>query len=152
MTGRGPAGWMPAGWGSGEDQLRIGDAEREQAAAALGEHYAQGRVTTEEHAERLDRIWAARTRADLRPVFRDLPGWYGPAAPMRAGAARRTTYWAGGVAPFRRGIPSPLVVVLMVLLVLTVLTHLPLILAGVLVMFFVLGRHRRPARARHWSR
>ena len=56
------------------------------------------------------------------------------------------------MAPFRRGIPSPLVVVLMVLLVLTVLTHLPLILAGVLVMFFVLGRHRRPARARHWSR
>ncbi|HEY0905164.1 MAG TPA: DUF1707 domain-containing protein [Marmoricola sp.] len=152
MTSRGPSGWMPAGWASGDDQLRIGDAERDQAAAALGEHYAQGRLTTEEPAERLDRIWAARTRSDLRPVFRDLPGWYGPAAPVRAGTARRATYWSGGVAPFRRGVPSPLVVVLMVLLVLTVLTHLPLILAGVLVMFFVLGRRRRPARAHHWSR
>ena len=46
---------------SGE-QLRLSDAERDQAAAALGEHYAQGRLTQEEHAERLDRIWAARTR------------------------------------------------------------------------------------------
>ena len=71
---------------------------------------------------------------------------------MRADTARRATYWSGGVAPFRRGIPSPLVVVLMVLLVLTVLTHVTLIVAGVLVVFFVLGRHRRPARARHWSR
>lgn len=145
-------GWGPAGWGGGDDQLRIGDAEREQAATVLGEHYAEGRLSTEEHAERLDRIWASRTRADLRPVFRDLPGWSGPVAPVHAGAARRAAYWSGGVAPFRRGIPSPLVVVLMVLLVLTVLTHLPLILAGVLVMFFVLGRHRRPVRTRHWSR
>ncbi len=135
-----------------DDQLRIGDAEREQAAAALGEHYAQGRLSAEEHAERLDRIWAARTRADLRPVFRDLPGRYGPATEVRPGPARPATYWSGGMAPFRRGIPTPLVVVLTVLLVLTVLTHLPLILAGVLVMFFVLGRRRRSLRAGHWSR
>ncbi|HYF72129.1 MAG TPA: DUF1707 domain-containing protein [Nocardioides sp.] len=135
-----------------DDQLRIGDAEREQAAAALGEHYAQGRLSVEEHAERLDRIWAARTRADLRPVFRDLPGWYGPAAPTPRPAARRATYWSTGMAPFHRGLPSPVVVVLMLLLVLTVLTHLPVILAGALVVFFVLGRHRRPSRARHWSR
>ena len=57
-----------------DERLRIGDAERERAAADLAEHYAQGRLTTEEHAERLDRIWAARTRADLAPVFADLPG------------------------------------------------------------------------------
>lgn len=135
-----------------DDQLRIGDAEREQAAAALGEHYAQGRLSVEEHAERLDRIWAARTRADLRPVFRDLPGWYGPAAPARPATARRSGYWSTGMTPFHRGLPSPVLLILAVLLVLTVLTHLPLILAGALVVFFVLGRRRRPARARHWSR
>ena len=61
----------------------MSDAEREQAAAALGEHYAQGRLTTEEHSERLDRIWAAKTRAELAPIFRDLPG-PGRAARRRA--------------------------------------------------------------------
>ena len=135
-----------------DDQLRIGDAEREQAAAALGEHYAQGRLSVDEHAERLDRIWSARTRADLRPVFRDLPGWYGPATPVSPSPARRSAYWSTGMAPFHRGLPSPVLVVLTVLLVLTVVTHLPLILAGALVVFFVLGRRRGGVRARHWSR
>lgn len=55
------------------DRLRIGDADRESAARELGEHFAFGRITAEEHAERLDQIWAARTAADLSPAFRDLP-------------------------------------------------------------------------------
>jgi len=57
-----------------DKELRIGDAERTAAADELGEHYAQGRLTAEEHSERLDRIWAARTSSDLAPVFADLPG------------------------------------------------------------------------------
>ena len=64
-----------------DQELRIGDAEREQAATDLGEHYAQGRITTEEHRERLDQIWAARTRRELEPVFADLPGRTFPARP-----------------------------------------------------------------------
>ena len=67
-----------------DEHLRIGDKEREQAATALGEHYAQGRLTTEEHSERLDRIWAAKTRSELAPIFRDLPG---PGTPRPAGPA-----------------------------------------------------------------
>ena len=55
------------------DRLRIGDAEREAAAHDLGEHLAMGRVTSEEFAERLDRIYAARTQGELAPVFGDLP-------------------------------------------------------------------------------
>jgi hypothetical protein len=55
-------------------ELRIGDVERTAAADELAEHYAQGRLSTEEHHERLDRIWAARTPSDLAPVFSDLPG------------------------------------------------------------------------------
>jgi hypothetical protein len=135
-----------------DDQLRIGDAEREAAAAELGEHYAQGRLTAEEHAERLDRVWAARTRGDLGPVFRDLPGRYGPAAPIGPRPARRATSWSEDMAPCRRGVPTPLIVVLAVLVALTVVTHLPLILAGLLVWFFVVGRHRRGSRAGQWSR
>ena len=129
-----------------EGQLRIGDAEREQAAAELGEHYAQGRLSVDEHADRLDRVWAARTRADLGPVFRDLPGRYGPVALAPATPARRSTYWSGDVRPFRRGRPGPFVLVLLVLLVLTAVTHVPVILVGGLVALFVLNRRRRCGR------
>ena len=62
----------PRSWGPGPS-LRIGDAEREAAAQALGEHYAVGRLTRDEYDERAERVWAARTVADLRPLFADLP-------------------------------------------------------------------------------
>ena len=58
----------------GGRELRIGDAERTAAADELAEHYAQGRLSTEEHHERLDKVWAARTPSDLASVFTDLPG------------------------------------------------------------------------------
>jgi len=55
------------------DELRVGDGERDRAAASLGEHYSAGRLTHAEYAERLDAIWTARTRRDLDDVFHDLP-------------------------------------------------------------------------------
>lgn len=122
-----------------DDQLRIGDAERERATAELGDHYAEGRLSTEEHAERLDRIWAARTRGELGTVFADLPGGAAtsasPAAPVRPGG--RALYG-------RRGGPSPLLLVLAVLVVVSVATHLPFFLAGLLALL-LLARHRRRA-------
>ena len=134
-----------------DEQLRIGDAEREQVAAALGEHYAQGRLTSDEHAERLDQIWTARTRADLQPVFRDLPD-----------PARRTTNAAatGQSWPAPRhhlgGPPRFLFVVIAALVVLTVLTHVPFVLFGLMVALLVFSRRRRgfpgPRRMQHWSR
>ncbi|MEO3869066.1 DUF1707 domain-containing protein [Nonomuraea sp. B12E4] len=69
------------------DDLRIGDAEREQTMAALREHFAQGRLTHEELDERLDQTLAAKTARDLAKVTADLPG-SGPAptaAPERPG-------------------------------------------------------------------
>jgi hypothetical protein len=126
------------------DELRITDAEREQAAAELGEHYAQGRITTEEHAERLDRIWASRTRGELAPIFSDLPGRYGPVEPSQE--YHRPTYWSSGP-PFRGRIPFPVLPLLAVLVVLTVVTHVPVVLFGLLLLLFV-GLRRR----RHWSR
>ena len=53
--------------------VRVGDADREAVAAQLREHYADGRLTLEELNERLDQVFAAKTRADLNPVLRDLP-------------------------------------------------------------------------------
>ena len=128
------------------DHLRLSDDERDQAAAALGEHYAQGRLTPDEHAERLDRIWAARTRGELAPVFRDLPARPGPTPPTAA------TPWGRPVGrpAYRRGLPVPLVVLLVVLVGLTVLTHLPFVLIAVLVTVYVAARRRGPGRPRHW--
>jgi hypothetical protein len=52
---------------------RIGDAERDAAVTALGEHYAAGRLTKQEYDERSDVALRARTDAELRPLFLDLP-------------------------------------------------------------------------------
>lgn len=56
-----------------EDDIRIGDPERKAAAELLGDHLVSGRITPEEHSERLDAVLAARTNADLALPFRDLP-------------------------------------------------------------------------------
>ncbi|RJK97977.1 DUF1707 SHOCT-like domain-containing protein [Vallicoccus soli] len=53
--------------------LRISDRDREVVADALREAYAEGRLTYEEHDERLGRVWQARTAADLEPLVEDLP-------------------------------------------------------------------------------
>jgi len=42
-------------------------------AVILGEALAVGRLTSEEHAERLEAVYAARTYGELEPITRDLP-------------------------------------------------------------------------------
>ena len=53
--------------------MRVGDAEREAAAAELREHFASGRLDQEELETRLSAVFAARTRGDLSTLFTDLP-------------------------------------------------------------------------------
>jgi hypothetical protein len=69
--------------------IRASDAERDQAADAIREHYAAGRLTAEELSERLDAIYQARTVSQLAHLRRDLPEL--PLAPQarRAELARR---------------------------------------------------------------
>ncbi|MBM4487214.1 DUF1707 domain-containing protein, partial [Rhodococcus hoagii] len=43
-------------------EIRIGTAEREQALAALSQHFSDGRLTVVEFDERSGRIAAATTR------------------------------------------------------------------------------------------
>src|SRR5215469_11901756 len=57
------------------------DSDRDAAAGLLGEAFAAGRLTADEHAERLQAAYAARTWADLAAQTSDLPG------PSRATAA-----------------------------------------------------------------
>ena len=63
--------------------LRIGTAERERAAADLGEHFTAGRLTTEEFDERVQFAYQARTEDDLTPLFADLPPLRRPQPPAR---------------------------------------------------------------------
>jgi hypothetical protein len=76
--------------------LRIGDAERDAAAADLGEHYVAGRLTLNELNERLGEVFAAKTHGQLWKVMSDLPGsahlprpsWHVPDIPQPAGSPR----------------------------------------------------------------
>jgi len=52
--------------------LRASDADREQVATVLSTAYAEGRLTLEEHDERVDQLMAAKTFDDLIPITRDL--------------------------------------------------------------------------------
>jgi hypothetical protein len=54
-------------------ELRASDADRDRTAAVLGSALATGRLTTTEHAERLDAAYNATTLGELARLTRDLP-------------------------------------------------------------------------------
>lgn len=58
----------------GPHALRIGDAERDAAAADLGEHYAAGRLNLDELNVRLDAVFSSKTFGQISRVMADLPG------------------------------------------------------------------------------
>lgn len=121
-------------------RLRVGDAEREQAVAALGDHYTLGRLNDREYNERLDAVWSSKTRADLDVLFHDLP----TAPPALAVPVP---------APSPR-IPGPVLAVLAVVGVVLVASE-PFLFFVLLVLTFVLvKRHRQRARRaageRYW--
>jgi hypothetical protein len=61
-------------------ELRLSDAERDAAVADLAEAHSAGRLTAVEYGERVMSARAAVTRADLAPLFSDLPAIAPPAA------------------------------------------------------------------------
>ena len=89
-------------------EVRVSDAERERAAADLREHFALGRLTEDELADRVAAAYAARTAGELAAVRADLPAL--PATPQQARAElaarraelrRRLLQQSGGaLAPF----------------------------------------------------
>ncbi|MGW2397943.1 DUF1707 SHOCT-like domain-containing protein [Kitasatospora sp. NPDC001664] len=62
-----------------EAELRASDADRERVAELLRDAYAEGRLTVEEHSERIELAYGAKTLGDLAPLTRDLPA---PGAPV----------------------------------------------------------------------
>jgi hypothetical protein len=80
-------------------RLRVSDAEREQAAADLRDHYAAGRLSSDELSDRLDGVYAAQTAAELDGLRHDLPELHPVrrSDPRRVLARRRIYQDAGGV-------------------------------------------------------
>ena len=117
--------------------LRIGDAEREHAAAELAEHYAQGRLSVEEHSERIDQVWTARTQAELAPLFHDLPSPSG-----RVGRGRPPVGAPRPSPPARTAVRFPgwIISVLVLLGVVFVLTKLSWLLIAVAIVWLVFAR------------
>lgn len=55
-----------------EVRLRASDADRERVAGLLGEALADGRLTADEHRERIGILYATRTLDELTPLTADL--------------------------------------------------------------------------------
>lgn len=68
--------------------LRASDADRDRVADILREALAEGRLDSEEHSERLDRVYTAKTMGELEPLVRDLPAGRTVTAPAPAALPR----------------------------------------------------------------
>jgi hypothetical protein len=64
--------------------LRASDADRDHVAALLGQALAEGRLDAQEHSERLEEVYTAKTLGQLRPLVSDLPVAFTP--PTAGGA------------------------------------------------------------------
>lgn len=128
---RGGPGGEPGGAG-----IRASDAEREDALRVLADHYADGRLDRAEFDERADAAFAARTREQLRALFRDLPRPAVDLAPTAGRAVRPIR------PPARPILILPLLLALGVVLALHGIPPFPLF-----PLFFLLTR-----RQRRWDR
>ncbi len=73
--------------------LRLGDADRDVLAEALGRHYADGRLDADGLSARLDAVFAAQSREQAAAALADLP----PLTP--APPAKRPSRHRHGEAP-----------------------------------------------------
>ncbi|MCN9244925.1 DUF1707 domain-containing protein [Streptomyces sp. RY43-2] len=73
-------------------ELRCSDADRDRVADILRDALAEGRLTAEEHAERVDGVLSAKTVGELERFVRDLPAGHARrAASVSAPAPQRPT-------------------------------------------------------------
>jgi hypothetical protein len=84
---------------------RLSTAEREEAVTRLSEFHVEGRITSAEFDERAAAARAAVTRADLVPLFADLPS-AGPSWEAEPWAASPTSSAATGT-PGSSFVPPP---------------------------------------------
>jgi uncharacterized membrane protein len=76
--------------------LRVSDADRDRALAALSEHYQAGRLTLEEFEERSEQTLKSKTERELTGLFTDLPTTpqvLAPATGQAVTAPEARTHW-----------------------------------------------------------
>jgi uncharacterized membrane protein len=85
-----PRGFSPLFRAPYADQhMRVSDAERQEVADRLAEHFASGRLDQAEFDDRVGRAMGAKTRADLGGLFADLPETGAPVVPEQPRPRRR---------------------------------------------------------------
>ncbi len=72
--------------------LRASDADREKVTTLLSAAYAEGRITREEHDERLEHVLSAKTFDDLVPITQDLVPAPSATVPLPARTDPNATY------------------------------------------------------------
>lgn len=75
-----PAAPAPAPVAAAPAALRASDADRDRIAEILSHALAEGRLTAEEHSERLDSLYAFKTVGELDVLVQDLPAGAAAAA------------------------------------------------------------------------
>jgi Domain of unknown function (DUF1707) len=134
--------------------LRVGDADRQGVVAELQRHFVDGRLSSDELAERVSQALNARTFGELAIPLGDLPVLSNPAAPQPPAVGPNDD-----LPGFTFGPPlGALLVVIGVLAVLSIfvfptwhgglLPFWPIFIWG----FFFIGRPRRGGRRDRWRR
>jgi DUF1707 SHOCT-like domain len=139
-----------------DDRIRISDADRDRVTARLRDHFAEGRLTSDELDERVTAALNAKTFGELRRVMADLPE-PAPTSPGAQRPPRTPPPWAFRRRP--RILPLVLLAVLAVVLIpgsgwllfafikFVLVFWLVAVLAGI----FVTGRIRRRLRRDWWA-
>lgn len=128
--------------------LRIGDAERDAAITALGEHLAAGRISHDEFDERSSAAMAARFSPDLDRLFTDLPPLRSAhprdAAPPHRPPSPELHEWRRGP----RGRSVPWLPLILISIALTIWLHFPFF-PLVLIALFLFRWYPHHQRTRH---
>ena len=86
--------------------MRASDSDRDRVADQLREALAEGRLSAEEHAERLDAVYQAKTYAELAPIVHDLPATGGIGPPEGAPGASGGPIVRDDLPPPHAGTPN----------------------------------------------
>lgn len=82
-----PAAPGPAPAPATPGSIRASDADRDRIADILRDALAEGRLDAEEHSERVEAVYRAKTLGELQPIVHDLPQ-----APARTGGSAPYAY------------------------------------------------------------
>jgi Domain of unknown function (DUF1707) len=121
------------------DRVLAGDRDRERAVATLKGQYAGGRLTLDELSERVDRVLAARSRAELQGTLAGLPVFPDPREIAARGRSMARSAVRGVVLAFFTGAYFLFTFMLLLVLAVTMLVHeaSSAVLVGFLVVWLV---------------